>query len=138
MKRLLVVSWVVALAASTSALVPASVSVKDFGAKGDGQALDTEAINRAIDAASQAGGGTVFFPPGTYLSTSIRLKSHTTLYLEHGATIEAAAVERATYDPPEPNEWEKYQDFSHGHWHNSLIWGENVVDVAIMGPGTIH
>jgi polygalacturonase len=138
MKRLLVVSCVVALAATASALVPASVSVKDFGAKGDGQALDTGAINNAIDAASQAGGGTVFFPPGTYLSTSIRLKSHTTLYLEHGATIEAAAVERATYDPPEPNEWEKYQDFSHGHWHNSLIWGENVEDVAIVGPGTIH
>jgi len=41
------------------------------------------------------------------------------------------------YDPPEPNQWDKYQDFGHSHWHNSLIWGEGVENVSILGPGLI-
>src|SRR6266446_3173547 len=48
--------------------------VKSFGAKGDGKALDTPAINQAIEGAAGAGGGTVFFPAGNYLSVSIHLK----------------------------------------------------------------
>src|SRR5688500_20281631 len=61
--------------------------VRAYGAKGDGKALDTPAINRAIDAAASRGGGTVFFPGGDYLSVSIRLKSNVALYLNQGATI---------------------------------------------------
>jgi polygalacturonase len=42
------------------------------------------------------------------------------------------------YDLPESNQpWEAYQDFGHNHWRNSLIWGENLDDVAIQGPGLI-
>jgi hypothetical protein len=44
------------------------------------------------------------------------------------------------YDPPEPNDWGdrlQYQDFGHSHWHNSLIWGENVDHVTITGGGLI-
>ena len=112
--------------------------VKSFGAKGDGKTLDTPAINKAIDAAAAAGGGTVFFPAGNYLSVSIRLKSNIALYLDQGATIVAANTSNdAKYDPPEPNEWDKYQDFGHSHWHNSLIWGENLTNVSILGPGMI-
>jgi hypothetical protein len=44
--------------------------VRAFGARGDGVTSDTAAIQRAIDAAQQAGGGTVFFPCGTYLLRS--------------------------------------------------------------------
>ena len=113
-------------------------SVKAFGAAGDGKALDTPAINKAIDAASAAGGGTVHFPAGTYLSVSIHLKSNVTLDLAPGATIVAASpAEGIHYDPPEPNQWESFQDFGHGHWHNALIWGENLENVAITGRGTI-
>ena len=114
-------------------------SVKAFGAKGDGKALDSPAVNKAIEAAAAAGGGTVHFPAGTYRSFSIRLKSNITLYLDHGATILAASPldKDGQYDPPEPNEWDKYQDFGHSHWHNSLIWGENLVNIAILGPGMI-
>jgi polygalacturonase len=113
--------------------------VRGYGAKGDGKTLDTDAINKAIGAAGAAGGGTVHFGAGTYLSTSIRLQSHVGLFLDHGATILAAdPVASGPYDEPEPNEWDKFQDFGHSHWHNSLIWGEGVEDVSIAGPGLIH
>src|SRR4051812_45519522 len=114
------------------------ISVRTFGAKGDGKSPDTAAINKTIDAAAAAGGGTVYFPAGNYLSVSIHLKSNVALYLDHGATIIAANNSNdLKYDAPEPNEWDKYQDFGHSHWHNSLIWGENLTNVSILGPGMI-
>jgi polygalacturonase len=113
-------------------------NVRAFGAIGDCKTLDTPAINKAIDSAAAAGGGTVYFPAGDYLSVSIHLKSHIALYLDHGATIIAASPSNnIKYDPPEPNDWDKYQDFGHSHWHNSLIWGENLTNVSILGPGMI-
>jgi polygalacturonase len=113
--------------------------VKTYGAKGDGKALDSPALNSAIEAAAKNGGGTVFVPAGTYRSFSIRLKSNITLYLDQGATLLAASPNDGDgkYDLPEPNKWEKYQDFGHTHWHNSLIWGENIENVSILGPGLI-
>jgi len=116
--------------------------VRAYGARGDGQAVDTAAINRAIDAASAAGGGTVLFPAGNYLSYSIHLKSHVGLYLAHGSRLVAgdppAAGASGGYDLAESNQpWENYQDFGHNHWHNSLIWGDGLEDVSISGPGLI-
>ncbi len=123
---------------SAAATQTHAYSVKSFGAKGDGKTLDTPAINKAIDAAAAAGGGTVYFPAGNYLSVSIHLKSNIALYLDHGATIVAAETSNnAKYDAPEPNEWDKYQDFGHSHWHNSLLWGENLTNISILGPGMI-
>jgi polygalacturonase len=133
-------------AAAVTAAPPAAAkksdfNIRSFGAVGDGKTLDTAAINRAIDAAAAAGGGTVEFPAGTYLSYSIRLKSHVTLHLGAGATIEAAipaADLSAGYDAPEPNPvTDQYEDFGHSHWRNSLIWGENLEDIGITGPGRI-
>ncbi len=115
------------------------MDVRKFGAKGDGKTLDTAAINRAIDAAAAAGGGTVFFPAGTYASYSIHLKSKVLLYLGPGAIILAAENTSATgYDPAEHMDLDKYQDYGHSHFHNSLIWGEDLIDVAILGPGLIY
>lgn len=121
---------------------PASAfDVRAFGAKGDSSSLDTDAINRAIDAAAAAHGGTVYFGPGTYSSFSIHLKSGVTLYLDHGATLLAASPDERPdalgYDPAENVLEKTYQDYGHSHWHNSLIWGENVENVAIVGPGRI-
>jgi len=116
-----------------------NVNVKDFGACGDGQILDTRAINKAIEAAAEQGGGTVYFPAGTYPSYSIHLKSNIALYLDQGATILAEAPQgELGYDAPEPASNDKYQDFGHSHWHNSLIWGENLENISILGPGTIY
>lgn len=113
--------------------------IRAHGAVGDGKTLDSPAINRAIDAAASAGGGTVYFPAGTYLSTSIRLKSNISLYLDQGAVILAANPKDGhRYDPPEPNENDRYQDFGHTHFHNSLIWGENLQNISILGPGLIN
>src|SRR6266542_3638357 len=112
--------------------------VTSFGAKGDGKTLDTAAINKAIATAASNGGGTVRFPAGTYLSVSIRLQSNISLYIDQGATIVAAETSKGVgYDPPEPNQWDAYQDFGHSHWHNSLIWGENLENISIVGPGMI-
>jgi polygalacturonase len=118
--------------------------VKLYGATGDGATIDTPAINKAIEAAYAAGGGTVRFPAGTYACYSIHLKSNIALYLDPGAIILAASVPEGSstvgsyYDAPESNEpWENYQDFGHNHWHNSLIWGEGIHDFAILGTGLI-
>ncbi|MEO7309254.1 MAG: glycoside hydrolase family 28 protein [Chitinophagaceae bacterium] len=113
-------------------------NVRDFGAKGDSATLDTDAINAAIIAAFKAGGGTVYFPAGVYASYSIHLQSHISLFLDQGATLLAAIpVGNAGYDSPEPAVSDSFQDYGHSHWRNSLIWGENLEDISILGPGTI-
>ncbi len=118
-----------------------TLDVRTLGAAGDGKTVDTPAINRAIEAAAAAGGGVVRFPAGSYLCYSIHLKSHVTLYLDPGATIVAADTPAlgasGGYDPPEPNAWDKFQDFGHSHWHNSLIWGEELENISIEGQGLI-
>jgi polygalacturonase len=119
--------------------------VTRFGAKGDGVTIDSDAINRAIDAAAAVGkgpgggpGGTVYFPAGTYASYSIRLKSNVGLYLGQNATILGATPANGRgYDLAEPGAGNPYQDYGHSHWHNSLIWGEGLQNVTIEGPGTI-
>ena len=115
--------------------------MKAFGAKGDGTTVDTPAINKAIETAAAAGGGTKHtFPASTYLCFSIHLQSNIALYLDQGATILAADPKEAkgAYDPPEPTEWDMYQDFGHSHWRNSLIWGIGLENVSILGPGLIE
>jgi polygalacturonase len=121
----------------------APFDVRSFGAAGDGKTLDTPAINQAIETISSKGGGTLHFPAGTYLCYSIRLKSKVSLFLDPGATILAADVppEGTTaggYDPAGPSqEWERFQDFGHNHWRNSLLWGEDLHDISIFGTGLI-
>lgn len=122
--------------------------VRRYGAAGDGKTVDTPAVNRAIEAASAAGGGLVLFPAGTYLCFSIRLKSQVHLYLSQGSMILAAESPKpgeqtghngGTYDAAEPKTaWDAYQDYGHNHWHNSLLWGEDLHDLSITGPGLIY
>lgn len=117
----------------------ATHNVRDFGAIGDGQTIDTKAFNDAITAASSEGGGTIYIPTGQYLCYSIRLASNITLFLENGATIIAAFPSKSEgYDAAEPNDDNPYQDFGHSHWHNSLLWAENQHDITICGDGLIY
>ena len=94
---------------------------------------NTAAINAAIETCSTMGGGVVSFAPGTYNVGSLHLKSNVKLLL-NGATIRG----RGGIDPPEPYTTPiSCQDEGHSHWHNALIWGENVTNVAIVGPGNL-
>ena len=61
-------------------------NVREFGAVANGQALDTKALQSAIDAAASSG-GMVYFPSGTYRSGTLFLKSHVSLHLEEGAVL---------------------------------------------------
>ena len=120
--------------------------VRTYGATGDGKTLDTDAVNRAIEAAAGQG-GVVLFPAGSYLCFSIRLKSNVHLHLEEGSAIIAADSPKpgettgyngGAYDAAEPKtEWDAYQDYGHNHWHNSMLWGEDLHDVSITGTGLI-
>jgi polygalacturonase len=211
-------------------------NIRQFGATGDGSTIDSDAINRAIDAAAANGGGTVYFPAGYYLCYSIHLKTNITLYLDQGSwivaaetpavvtalqprggrggfgggggaggrgagargtapgggpgaptprlrggpavvtAVPAAAPTASPAQPPGPSQsqteqdflakvppgtkmydliekniwsglpmWNRpteaasaYQDFGHCFWHNSLIWGDGLSNVSIIGPGTIY
>jgi polygalacturonase len=126
---------------------PLMFDVRTFGATGDGKTVDSPAINKAIEAAAAAGGGTVVFPAGSYISFSIRLKSKVSLYLSQGSAIIAADSPKpgettgymgGTYDAAEPKtSYDAYQDYGHNHWHNSLLWGDGISDFSITGPGLI-
>ncbi len=126
------------LLCSSMAIYAKKFNVRDFGAAGDGRNIDSPAINEAIQKASEAGGGTVVIPEGTYLSYSIRLKSNVELHLEEGATILSAVPTAAYgYDVPEPAVNTVYQGFGHNHVHNSLIYGVGLENITISGKGLI-
>ncbi|KAB2352641.1 glycosyl hydrolase family 28 protein [Actinomadura rudentiformis] len=111
-------------------------NVRSYGATGNGSTNDTGAINRAIDAASAAGGGVVRFPAGTYRSAnSIHMKSNITIQLDSGSTILGSPND--DYDPPEPNPNDEYQDYGHSHFHNAMIWGDRLSNLCFTGSGTI-
>lgn len=112
-------------------------NVRDYGAFGDGKTLDHQAINRAIEACTAAGGGQVLLPSGKYLCGSIRLKSNVDLHLSAGASILAAPGNLKAYDEAESWEGPQYQDGGHTFFHNSLIWAEGQENISITGRGMI-
>jgi polygalacturonase len=160
-RRHLLKNSTLALAASVGYLAPTAAhalapspapagpifNVRTFGAVGDGRAVDTKAINAAIDAAAAAGGGTVVLPAGTFLSFTIRLRSNVDLVLSRGCILQAADSPRphetsgyqgGVYDPAEPvTPWSRYTDYGHAHWRNSLFYAEDQHDFAVLGPGLI-
>ncbi len=129
-----------ALPVRASDMLRAFHDIRDFGARGDGKTIDSPAINRAILAAAKAGGGTVLVPPGRYLCFSIRLKDNITLVLSPGSVIVAADPDTygLNYDLPEAAFDEQFTDFGVYHNHTSLIYGDGVSNVAIVGKGLIH
>lgn len=72
---------------STAVTHARTFDMKRLGADLTGIKPCTDLINRAIDEAAAEGGGTIYFPAGTYLTATIRMKSNITLDIESGATL---------------------------------------------------
>ncbi|MGI6082906.1 MAG: glycoside hydrolase family 28 protein [Limnochordia bacterium] len=106
--------------------------VTAFGAVGDGTAKDTKAINKAIEACAQAGGGTVHFPPGRYLTGSIILKSNVTLHIGAGATV-VGSPDREDY----PIVSDDYFYGAYRAYHTALVSGTGLEKVTVTGKGVI-
>ncbi len=118
------------------ATAAASENVRDHGAKGDGIAKDTAAIQGAIDAANRKGGGVVLLPPGRYICGTIHLKSNITLYLSAGATL-AESPDNQDFDPYETLPFKSVSDDETTYFHYAMVEAENVHNIAILGEGTI-
>jgi polygalacturonase len=119
------------MATEMSAIRTACFDVREWGAVGDGETVCTEALQRAIDAAGEAGGGTVVVPAGTFVSGTLWMRSNVTLHLEPGATLLGVADVEAF--PVWASEWEGSAEPSHA----GLIAGEDLENIAITGRGTI-
>jgi len=98
-------------------------SVRERGAVGDGKALDTAAINQAVELCASSGGGQVRFPPGRYLSGTIRMKSHVHLWLDAGATLVGSPdpEKYSHFTPPREAPESKFKT----RWHRALILGDS-------------
>jgi polygalacturonase len=142
LRRLIGVASAVVLAAGAVLVAPGvagaagTFNVRDYGAAGNGSSNDTPAIQKAIDAANSAGGGTVLFPSGTYQSrNTIHLRSNITMQLNSGATLKGASDD--DYDAPESNPNDEFQDYGHSHFHNAMIYGDRLDNIAFVGEGVI-
>jgi len=131
--------------------------VRDFGAKGNGKTLCTKSIQAAIDKCAADGGGTVYLPPGTWLSGTIYMKSYVTLLLDSGSTLlgsrnkedyaharpvrsestsrRGASSEQTSNGASKPSA-DNSEGESFSYW--SLIAGSNIQYVAIKGRGIIN
>lgn len=121
-KTLTVFAPAIFLSLSLSA---ATFNIRDYGAKGDKKANDTPAIQAAIDACNQAGGGEVVVPAGNYFSGKITLKSNVTFNLENGATIwESGNILDFDQNPPKTE-------------HGYLFVADGQENIVICGDGRI-
>jgi hypothetical protein len=99
-------------------------SIREFGATGSGQGNEAPAIQSAVDACHEAGGGTVVVPAGNYQCGTIRLRSHVTLHLESGATL---------WTSPE---WGDYETGTFGHGY--MLMADDAEHIALTGEGIIR
>lgn len=116
--------------ALTAEAAPTVFNVRDFGAVGDGVALETAAFARAVAAAVAAGGGTVIVPPGRYLSGTIELKNHVTREVAAGATI--LGSENPEDYPATKSVWGDDKEMM-----APLLYAVDAENITVTGRGTI-
>ena len=112
-------------------------NVKDYGAKGDGITIDTKAVQAAVDACYDAGGGQVYFPEGIFVLGTVHFRSNVEIHISKGATVLGSknADDFAPYEEDASNT--VYQDRSHSYFHHSLFHADSVSDIALTGLGKI-
>ncbi|MBN2210215.1 MAG: hypothetical protein JW709_02360, partial [Sedimentisphaerales bacterium] len=109
------------------------LNITDLGAKGDGQNLNTEIIQKAIDQCHNDGGGTVMVPAGKFLTGSLELKSNVELHISHGATI----LGSTNPDDYPMLDMGKVANRMHRGGYTALIHAMEAENIAITGPGAI-
>lgn len=118
----------------TSFLAQAEIiDITKAGGKNDGKTLNTKAIANAIDKLSKQGGGTLYFPAGTYLTGPIRMKSFITLELEAGAVLSFSD----NFDLYMPYVEMRYEGVVMKSFH-PLIYAYEAENIAIKGRGTLE
>ncbi len=107
------------------------INILDEGGNNKG-IICTSAIQNAIGKASSRGGGTIFFPAGTYLTGSIQFKSNITIYLDAGAVLKFS------------NNFEDYLPYVEMRYEgimmktfSPLFYGKEVENISIQGRGVI-
>lgn len=115
-----------------ASVAQATYDVTEFGAKGDGETLCTEAIQKAIDRCAADGGGTVHLPPGEYLSGTLVMKNDVTLHLDSGCKL-LGSKDLSDYPVMIPT----YRSYTDNYTDKSLIYGEKLERIAITGRGVI-
>ena len=133
------VALVFLLASAASAQAP--LDVRAFGAVGDGVAMDTQAIQSAIDAAAAAGGGMVRLDAGTFLSGTVHLRTGVELRIEAGATLLGSPhrldyTRSADFFPVADSVTTFAPDYKRSGVL-ALILAESVQNVALTGRGVI-
>lgn len=108
------------------------VSIEEFGAKGDGETLNTSSIQRAIDWVSERGGGGIIIPPGRFRTGMIELKRGVILYLLPGSVLVGS---RSLEDYPE--RIVSYRSYTDNYTQRALIFAEGQEDIGIVGWGEI-
>jgi len=109
-------------------------NVKNFGATGDGETLDTRAIQSAVDACAKSGGGKILIPSGKYLVGCIELRSNTNLHLSAGAIL-LGSTSQADYTTKTPAYISRTNDL---YVNKSIIYAENADNVSLTGQGVIN
>ncbi|HEX9045496.1 MAG TPA: glycoside hydrolase family 28 protein [Verrucomicrobiae bacterium] len=127
MKRLIGLLLAVNAVALTGNAAKSTLNVLDFGAKGDGVSKDTVAIQKALDACGENGGGTVMVPEGMFLTGSLMMHANTTLQLAPRGCL-LGSPDLADY-PLENVRWEG--EFREGH--RALICATNAANITISG-----
>ena len=108
------------------------VSIERFGAKGDGETINTVAIQTTIDKVAAAGGGTVVIPKGEFVSGALFLKPGVNLHLNSGAVLQCSTDMKNF-----PEQRTRIEGHFEEHFNPALINADGCDGLVIDGDGTL-